>query len=183
MDTGESLSLDQLRARIRAAAGERVPSAETLDALALGFSDPDTATKPIERGLGEAGVVYAWRSEDADAVKAALDFLESVPAIFGGEVGGAGKSVKELLTFWMRLRRSRVRVSEPRQVAVLLELKRHATGATAGTLWRALKDAAGREVLTLDDVEDALEHLTKAEASQGVKQLVIWDGQLWKCLV
>jgi hypothetical protein len=178
----EVLTLDQLRERISSAADGRDVSAETLDALAAGFYDP-AATRPIERGLGEAGVVYAWRSEDASIVNAALEFLEGAFAAFQGDAKGAGKELKSLVTFWVQLRRNRVRLADPKQVAVLLMLKEHPAGMTASELWKALGASAGSGVFSLDDVEVALEKLGKGEAGTGAKQLVIADAQVWKCRV
>src|SRR5690349_23448368 len=115
MDQDETLTLEQLKERIKFAAGERA-SSEAVEAMTAGFSDPSTQTRPIDRAPWEPGVVYAWRSEDADIVKAALETLEGVAGLFSGSLVAVGVGLKDLLSFWVRLRRNRVRVSEPSQV-------------------------------------------------------------------
>ena len=76
-----------------------------------------------------------------------------------------------------------MRVSDPLQVAVLLRLKEQPAGATASDLWQSLKEKSKGKPTTLDDVEVALEKLADAKATGGAKQLVIADGQVWKCQV
>jgi hypothetical protein len=182
MDQDETLTLELLRERIKLAAGKRA-SSEVVEAIAAGFSDPSTQTRPIDTAPWEPGVVYAWRSEDADIVKAALETLDGVAGLFSGNLVGVGVGLKDLLSFWVRLRRNRVRVAEPTQVAVLLKLRQHPAGLTASALWKSLKDRSGQGGLSLDDVETSLAQLGRAESSVGPKQLVIADGQVWKSLV
>jgi hypothetical protein len=79
----ESLTLAQLRDRIGSVAQTRATN-EGLEGLIAGFSHPSEQQRPIEPGLGEPGVIYAWRTEDADVIKAALDVLDGVSGLFDG---------------------------------------------------------------------------------------------------
>jgi hypothetical protein len=176
------LTLDGLRARIASVVDSRATN-EHLEGLLAGFSNPEDQKRPIESGLGEAGIIYSWRTEDADIVKAALDLLDGVAGLFNGDVASVGLGVKDLLTFWVRLRRNRARISDPKQVAVLVQLKKHGAGSTSSALWKALRSKPGQQGLSLDDVEDALRHLTQAPTAEGPKALVLADGEIWKCLV
>ena len=181
-DQEESFSLGQLRERIAGELGHSL-SDQVLDGLVSGFTDPDQRTYPVERGIGESGVIYAWRPEDADILKEATRVLERARGIFGQDLAACGLAIKDLLSFWVRLRRNRVRISDPVQVAVLLQLKMREDGLTASALWKLLDQKAGEGPVSLAQVETALAALEKGESAAGSKRLVLSNGELWQCLV
>lgn len=182
----EQLTREQLSKRLRSAIPPGVDADQVMAGVMLALRPPEERTRPIERGLGESNVFYAWHESDASVTKMALEVLSQLgQSLLLGPSGivKLGVALKELVCFLIELHRHRVRVSDPVEVSVLLLLHKTRSGLTSSGIRQQLVDAHGSDAPSPSEVETALDRLANAVAATGPKPLVRADGQIWKSLV
>jgi hypothetical protein len=183
----EQLTRQQLADRLSASLPVWVSPSEAISGVILSTRKPEERTRAVEKSLNEAGVVYAWREEDASATKLAFDVLGHLgeAAVTGSHgIVKLGFALKELVSFLMDLGRHRVRLTDPLEISLLMMVRESAAGMTSDAMRQRFVDNHGADKApTLTQIEDALAHLSKAHSAGGQKELVRADRQTWKCLV
>ena len=183
----ELLTREQLDKRLRPSIPNGADADQVMAGVLLALTPPEERTRPIERGIGEPNVVYAWRESDASVTRVAFDVLKDLgQSVLLGPKGIAklGVALKELVCFLIDLHRHRVRVVDPEEISVLLLLHKTPSGLTSRAIRQRLVEKHGREVApSVPEVEKTLDRLANATAAAGPKPLVHADGQIWKSLV
>lgn len=182
----EWLTLEQLTERLGSFIPNGADKDQVIAGVILSLKSSEEKIRPLERGLLESGVVYAWHESDASVTKLALDVLGELGLSFfeSNGLSNLGSALKELVCFLIQLHRHRVRVSNPVEVSVLLILHGEPSGLTATQILKKLAGAnLGNPPPSRLDVDDALDRLAKATAASGPKPLVRRDQLTWKSLV
>jgi hypothetical protein len=183
----ERLTRQQLINRIQNSIPDQMDADQVIDGVILALKPAEERTRPLERGIGRSGVVYAWHESDASVTNMALEVLTQLGLSFlTGPAGVAnlGVALKELICFLIQLNRHRVRVSDPVEVSVLLVLADTHSGLTSLDIRQKLVKAHGRDNSpSLSDVEKALARLANSVSATSHRPLVRADGQIWKSLV
>lgn len=183
----EWLTGSQLKERLQASIPNDMDVDQVMAGVVLSLKPPKERTRPVELGIGEPDVVYAWHDSDASVTKMALEVLAQLGLSFllgPSGIANLGVALKELVLFLIQLKRHRVRISDPVEVSVLLLLNDARSGLTSKKIRQKLVDAHGSKfAYNLSEVENALARLANSASNTGPKPLVRADGQIWKSLV
>jgi len=180
----ENLNRRELKLKLEEWIPEGMDSEAVTAGVAGALLPAEDRTRPIERGLLGDDALYAWRSDDVPIVESALKSLGEVVA--SGLLAPAflGLTLVELVTFLVRLRRNRARLTDPGLIAVLLLLKDGPPGGMSATdLAKGLERMASPPFAGRSEVERALDTLAAPKKGERPHPLVERDGNLWKSLV
>src|SRR5215510_11904185 len=119
----KTLTRDELKQKIKKWIPKQVEADEVVSGVAIALTPPEERTRVLERGIGERGVRYAWSTEDVPIVESALKLFGELLAGQALSPKFLGTTVVEAVTFLIRLRRNRARITDPGLIAVLLVLR------------------------------------------------------------
>jgi hypothetical protein len=178
----EKISHDELTEKIRSWIAPGVDVKDAVDGVAAYLRGPQA--RPIERDLLDRKTLYAWSNEDAPIVEPALRVAGELVA--GGFLNPTfvGVTLYELVTYLIRLRRNRARLTDPGQIAVLLALRDGPKGGMSATkITEVLTKSAPAPLSDVDAVEKVLDVLSTSDNEGRPHALVKCTGNLWSSLV
>jgi|SRR6266850_1840560 len=176
----ETLTRAELKQKIKKWIPKQADAEEVVSGVAIALTPPKDRTRVLERGIGERGVRYAWSTKDVPVVESGLKLFGEL--LTGGTFSPKllGMSVVELVTFLIRLRQNRARLTDPGLIAVLLILRDGPkSGMSATAIAKALAVQPKPPLSGRTEVEQALDTLATPKKGERPHPLVERDGNLW----